>query len=512
MRITKKVGLYTALMAATISIFIIGYFIFMLPGLYASYTKEKYVDQLHNLQLHYRKSNTPYGKMLDLPYYTLHLPSDGYLIDIDSSYGSFSLEITDGKAKRLFNKLRDTDFSDASAYKGIPKEIQKELKGVVNLPVQIKESNFNSGEASVEDTNIYYHQENDFISETPVSTPQGDYITYIILTDTEDGVLITLATAMAPRLTELTPIVLESLPMILSMVAILVLLFAAVFAKKLAKPVENLAIYAKDLEKSDATLTSIDGKDEFTDLGNALNSLYTQLKTSLSVVEAQNKELLKQQKGQQLFITAASHQMKTPVASSLLLLDSMIHEVGKYKDTKKYLPQVKEELLKIRHLIDEMLPAIQIDQMDTDFVEIKLAPMIHHVLAQFNPEIERKHLNICIGTISRVVISDQKILFRILETLVSNAVKYTPQMGNISINDIPEGLEIVNSGITIQEALLPHIFEPFIRDKASTEKGHGLGLYLVDNYIHLLNGEIQISNGENKVIVSLYFKEENILC
>ena len=64
-----------------------------------------------------------------------------------------------------------------------------------------------------------------------------------------------------------------------------------------------------------------------------------------------------QNKRQEVFLRASSHQLKTPVAASLLLVEGMIDEVGKYKDTKEYLPKVKIQLESMRKIIDELLDA-----------------------------------------------------------------------------------------------------------------------------------------------------------
>ncbi len=58
---------------------------------------------------------------------------------------------------------------------------------------------------------------------------------------------------------------------------------------------------------------------------------------------------------QEVFLRASSHQLKTPVAAAPLLVEGMMNEVGKYKDTKRYLPEVKKQLMAIRRIVEDIL-------------------------------------------------------------------------------------------------------------------------------------------------------------
>jgi signal transduction histidine kinase len=91
---------------------------------------------------------------------------------------------------------------------------------------------------------------------------------------------------------------------------------------------------------------------------------------------------------------------------------------------------------------------------------------------------------------------------KILDNLLSNAVNYSPEHGKIEIIYEENTLYIQNHGVTIEEELLPHVFEAFVTSNNST-KGHGLGLYIVSYYAKLLGCHVELVNIDNGVCAKL---------
>lgn len=96
-------------------------------------------------------------------------------------------------------------------------------------------------------------------------------------------------------------------------------------------------------------------KDEVQELAETLDDLYQQIRESYTELEEKNRELAEENERQEIFLRSSSHQLKTPVAAALLLVDGMLNEVGRYKDTKVYLPRVKEQLLSMRKMVEDIL-------------------------------------------------------------------------------------------------------------------------------------------------------------
>ena len=77
-----------------------------------------------------------------------------------------------------------------------------------------------------------------------------------------------------------------------------------------------------------------------------------------------------------------------------------------------------------------------------------------------------------------ILVFESFSLKHIIDNLLSNATKYSPQGAKIIVRTLPNQLQIFNSGVWIEEELLPHIFEPFVTGNKNI-KNHGLGLYIV---------------------------------
>jgi len=164
--------------------------------------------------------------------------------------------------------------------------------------------------------------------------------------------------AMTPKIGEIRPIIFKSLPMIIATAILLILISTFVFSRKIVNPIEKLvnhAVFMKDNTSREVELMKIEGQDEIAVLGETLNDLYLKLNENFKELEKKNDYLSEQNKRQEVFLRASSHQLKTPVAAALLLVEGMINEIGKYKDTKDHLPKVKLQLQSMRKIIDDIL-------------------------------------------------------------------------------------------------------------------------------------------------------------
>ena len=100
----------------------------------------------------------------------------------------------------------------------------------------------------------------------------------------------------------------------------------------------------KEFSKFPISVFHLNRKDEIGILGRNLQELYDTLEKNYRELEQKNNLLKEENKRQEVFLRASSHQLKTPVTAALLLTDGMINEIGKYKNVKQYLPEVKKQL------------------------------------------------------------------------------------------------------------------------------------------------------------------------
>ena len=136
-----------------------------------------------------------------------------------------------------------------------------------------------------------------------------------------------------------------------------------------------------------------------------------------------------------------------------------------------------------------------------DNINVVVEPLIKEKKLHYSYHLEIKHHHI---------ICDKTKLREIVLNILSNAIKYTPEGGNVELliqeisfenNKVKYHFIIIDNGIGMKEDFLPHIFEEFAREKTSTESkvpGVGLGLPIVKSLIDMMNGTIQVESKLNK--------------
>ncbi len=255
-------------------------------------------------------------------------------------------------------------------------------------------------------------------------------------------------------------------------------------------------------------------------LADTLDDFYMQIKDSYRKLEEKNRELEEENCRQEIFLRASSHQLKTPVAAALLLVDGMINEIGRYRETKIYLPKVKEQLLSMRKIVEEILYLNRCAE-NRELQQTDVGGLTVRRLHAYQVELADRGISAVVsGEESFSLITDEMMIDQILDNLLSNAVKYTPRDGSIKIELTAcnaEGkaeVRIENACAAIDEELLPHIYEPFVRgchEGGPSPDSHGLGLYIASYYAKKLGITLSVQNGENCVISVLIFPDGAIV-
>jgi signal transduction histidine kinase len=305
---------------------------------------------------------------------------------------------------------------------------------------------------------------------------------------------------------EIKPVILQSLPMIAAVVFLLVLISSQFFSKLIIYPIIRLSNHAKFMTETEALQlepVTMNGHDEIASLAESLNNLYEKIQSSYQELEFKNIRLAEENKRQEVFLRASSHQLKTPIAAALLLIEGMIHEVGKYKETKAYLPEVKQQLQSMKKIIDDLL-SLNHSHKELEKESFSLNCLLEECLSFYRIQLEEKEQQLTIEGSSPNLLTDSELFKKILDNLISNAINYTSRKGRIAIVCEENRLCIINYGAAIKAELLPHVFEPFVSGMAGAGS-HGLGLYVAAYYAKLLNCQLTLTNLENGVMAELIF-------
>ncbi len=526
MGLSKKTFFYSMALAVVMVAFVVGYFVFMLPSLYVDYVMESNLDSVVDIQKGYRQSRTYEDLSVKNPsaVYSLEIPKEGREFYLAGKFFKMTVKVRDEELQGLFDRMRAMVKGIESLKEEEIREykeedffhIWKELKEKFSekdlfsedFPVEIQVE-AKGGDGVYREEYFKFHRISDdlFVYEAGVSDGNFSYTTYIAMGQEEDAYIFTVLPTMTPRMEEITPVVMGSLPMIIAVVFLLVLLSSHYFSGKIVKPIIRLADYAesaKQMEGFDSHGFVSDSHDEIGALGETLNELYEKLHASYRELEGKNRMLEEKNQRQEVFLRAASHQLKTPIAAALLLVEGMRNEIGKYKDVKAYLPEVKKQLLSMQKIVEDMLQLnYQAENREREMVSVD--ELVRETLKSYGVQTEAKRFAVEFKG-SGTALTDRELMKKVIDNLISNGVQYTPEGERIEIEVEGGNLRIRNYGVVIEEKLLPNIFEPFV--SSMDGRGKGLGLYVAAYYSKILGLELTVENIENGVQSVLKFKSE----
>ncbi len=219
-------------------------------------------------------------------------------------------------------------------------------------------------------------------------------------------------------------------------------------------------------------------------------------------------------KAKQQFLSSMSHEIRTPL-NGIIGFTKILLRDGVTDIQRKQLEAVKTSSDILLVLINDILDLAKIEagQMNIERIGLNLSDLIKTVLGTFELRFEEKELKIgkrYDNKIPQILLGDPVRISQILLNLISNAFKFTPNRGQISINvnlmnqDEDRAMVefvLTDTGVGIPADKLSIIFEPFIQSSSDTARrfgGTGLGLSIVKRLVTLMHGTISIASALDK--------------
>ena len=202
------------------------------------------------------------------------------------------------------------------------------------------------------------------------------------------------------------------------------------------------------------------------------------------------------------FIANVSHELKTPLAV-MGNYATMLQKPGITEEEKNtYAKAIGEAARRLAQLITNILKLNKLEnqQIFPQWVEYDLSEQLCQSLLQFEDAWESKDLQIETEIEDGVRIrSDEELLSLVWNNLISNAVKFTPQGGTISVSLKTQDQQVIvsvsDTGCGMKPETGKHIFEKFYQgDTSHATQGNGLGLALVKRVVDILSGEIGVQS------------------
>lgn len=297
-------------------------------------------------------------------------------------------------------------------------------------------------------------------------------------------------------------------------ISILLSLCAAYFyARAITQPIQAICSSTKQMEtlKQDAQCI-VASQDEIGELAESINHLYTTLQETIVSLEQEIAHVSQVEQMKVDFLRGASHELKTPLTSLSVILENMMLDIGKYKDHPTYLKKCQDIVSHLSSMVKEIIDASSLESSNKEAYEA--IDVEEWIIKQIEPyEIIAKAKGISMKLqmdTSFILHQNRTLLSKVISNVLSNAVQYTESNHTITITVSPAFLKVENECTPIDEHHLPHITEAFYRPDFSHDKqtgGNGLGLYLVDQILRLLQISYTFVPYEQGMCFTLYFEE-----
>jgi two-component system phosphate regulon sensor histidine kinase PhoR len=227
-------------------------------------------------------------------------------------------------------------------------------------------------------------------------------------------------------------------------------------------------------------------------------------------------ELRRLERLRQEFVANVSHELKTPLAVIKVCAETLLDgAVEDCENRMRFLEQILEQSERLNNLIMDLLSIARIEAETElfDFIWVPVREVVEQCVNRHRDRAMQRSISMNAFPMEGSLHPDQDLeclvdeeaFVQILDNLVDNAVKYTPEHGVINVQWGLENkyviIQVLDNGIGIPEADLPRIFERFYRvDKARSREvgGTGLGLSIVKHLVQAMKGSISANSQVGK--------------
>ena len=329
--------------------------------------------------------------------------------------------------------------------------------------------------------NVFTWRYHEGATESQVATPLVRYgslsgCVYMMDHDVEQGALIQ---SLQWNILTIT-IILEIVVIIFS------LFFLEAFSTRMRRIMDSMRIIREGDYTHKVTMA---GRDELSILGSEINELTDRLQIS----EGKRRQ----------FVSDASHELKTPLASIKLLTDSILQNEMDHSTVMEFVEDIGMEADRLNRMSEKLLSLSKVEtQEDGDCEIIYMAPTVERAVRMLQGIAKRNQISIVTdfsGDCPILILEDD--LYQIAFNLVENGIKYNVPGGTLYVSLLRDEdnavLTVTDTGVGIPAESIGHVFERFYRvDKARSRKtgGSGLGLSIVRSIVERNGGTITVES------------------
>ncbi len=238
--------------------------------------------------------------------------------------------------------------------------------------------------------------------------------------------------------------------------------------------------------------------------------IYQSLHTRLSFNKQQNN-----------FMLSITHELKTPLSSVKLYIETLLKRDLDKEQSKLILRNSLSELIRLKDLVNNILMAAQLENKKFELMEteVSLSTVAAETFEKYVLPRSLHHRFSCLIEPEVFIEADATGLEILITNLLSNANKYGGADGKVELKVFTENhkayLSVSDTGIGIQDEDKKHLFKRFYRsgdEQTRKSKGTGLGLFIVKNLLNLMKAEILIKDNQPKgTIFEITFAKYNAI-
>jgi signal transduction histidine kinase len=227
------------------------------------------------------------------------------------------------------------------------------------------------------------------------------------------------------------------------------------------------------------------------------------------LLAVQNEQLLEADKLKDEFVALISHDLRTPLTSIMGYVELALEDVGGPLDDERraYLEVVSRSSDRLLRLVDDLLfvARVQAGRLVLERSQLDLCTIARQSVEEARPRAENRQLTIAFNGNGPVMLeADKGRLFQLLDNLISNAIKFTPEGGcvDVSVGPASDGaaLEVTDTGIGLGPGEADLVFDRFFRSSrvvAQQVPGTGLGLFISRAIVEAHGGTIAVASRDS---------------
>jgi signal transduction histidine kinase/CheY-like chemotaxis protein len=262
------------------------------------------------------------------------------------------------------------------------------------------------------------------------------------------------------------------------------------------------------------------------DLGTTegIHKTYSVIENTVDKIAIEKRKAERANAAKSIFLANMSHEIRTPI-NGIIGFTELLKKSNMGQEEKEYVDIIDKSTENLLEIINNILDLSKIESKKIELDEILFSPIeeFENAVDVYMPKVAAKNINLSLlmdSDFDNYLLGDVVKIKEILLNLISNAVKFTPENGQISVliknlstkEDSRQKIyfEVSDSGIGISEEEMADIFDAFSQaDSTITRKygGTGLGLTISSNYVALMGGKLEVSSKKD-VGSNFYFTIE----